>query len=398
MASRVAAAALLTLALALGLSLLGLRMTARRPSDEETARTLLATGNAAEAEAIEARVLQRDPTVPRVLAFVDAHRRAAAARTLYETKPEDAKAPPGRPMSEKDVAAIVGSLPPDVARVGRFALGSPDARDELIAAARGEPPVPWANHVLGVAARAAGEDLDAAELFWREGTAFPERSADLDEAFDCWRDVGAWELASDKLQTIDPKRVSPDVRYELAVHERDWRAAVRVLPVLYRARLDLRLLWLAAVAALAWGFFSARLGQIGQRPRFRAPIYLAAFALGVLSVAPTLFLVAFEQARLHLVETGDVARDLIFFVFGVGLREEGSKLLLFAPLLPLLRRYGTKLDVLVAGAFVGLGFAAEENLGYLADKDLRTGLARFLTANFLHMAMTGILASASTTF
>jgi hypothetical protein len=43
---------------------------------------------------------------------------------------------------------------------------------------------------------------------------------------------------------------------------------------------------------------------------------------------------------------------------------------------------------------VGLGFAAEENLGYLASDDLHTGLARFLTANFMHMAMTGILASA----
>ena len=34
------------------------------------------------------------------------------------------------------------------------------------------------------------------------------------------------------------------------------------------------------------------------------------------------------------------------FVFGVGLREEASKLLLFVPLLPLLRRWGDRLDVL----------------------------------------------------
>jgi RsiW-degrading membrane proteinase PrsW (M82 family) len=43
---------------------------------------------------------------------------------------------------------------------------------------------------------------------------------------------------------------------------------------------------------------------------------------------------------------------------------------------------------------VGLGFAAEENLNYLARGDLHTGLARFLTANFMHMAMTAILAAA----
>ena len=46
------------------------------------------------------------------------------------------------------------------------------------------------------------------------------------------------------------------------------------------------------------------------------------------------------------------------------------------------------------GARAGLGFAAEENLGYLSSGDLHTGLGRFLTANFMHMAMTGTLAAA----
>ena len=50
--------------------------------------------------------------------------------------------------------------------------------------------------------------------------------------------------------------------------------------------------------------------------------------------------------------------------------------------------------MLVCGAFVGLGFASEENLGYLSDGDLATAMARFLTANFLHMSMTAILAGA----
>jgi RsiW-degrading membrane proteinase PrsW (M82 family) len=111
-------------------------------------------------------------------------------------------------------------------------------------------------------------------------------------------------------------------------------------------------------------------------------------------VFPTVLLIAVEEAKLRLVETGDPARDVLFFVFGVGLREEASKLLLFLPLLPILRRYGDKLDVLVCGAMVGLGFAAEENLNYLASANLHTGLGRFLTANFFHMAMTGTLASA----
>jgi RsiW-degrading membrane proteinase PrsW (M82 family) len=151
---------------------------------------------------------------------------------------------------------------------------------------------------------------------------------------------------------------------------------------------------MTGVAALAWGFFCARLGKLGERVRRRLPLYLLAFVLGVLSVVPTVCLIAVEEAKLRLVETGDPMRDLLFFVFGVGLREEASKLLLFLPLLPILRKWGDKLDVLVCGALVGLGFAAEENLGYLASGDLHTGLGRFLTANFLHMAMTAILATA----
>ncbi len=107
-----------------------------------------------------------------------------------------------------------------------------------------------------------------------------------------------------------------------------------------------------------------------------------------------MLLIAIEEAKLRLVETGDPARDVLFFVFGVGLREEAAKLLLFLPLLPVLRRWGDKLDVLVCGAMVGLGFAAEENLGYLAQENLHAGLGRFLTANFFHMALTGTLASA----
>jgi hypothetical protein len=42
---------------------------------------------------------------------------------------------------------------------------------------------------------------------------------------------------------------------------------------------------------------------------------------------------------------------------------------------------------------VGLGFAAEENIGYFAS-GLGTALLRFLTANFFHIAMTGTIAVA----
>jgi RsiW-degrading membrane proteinase PrsW (M82 family) len=134
-----------------------------------------------------------------------------------------------------------------------------------------------------------------------------------------------------------------------------------------------------------------------MRPYVRVPLYVVAFALGVASVSMTLALVSLEEVFLKLNESGDMVRDFLFFTFGVGLREELSKIAFFAPLLFFLRRKGgkgTRLDVLVCGALVGLGFAAEENLGYLSGSSLATAMARFLTANFFHMSMTAVLAGA----
>lgn len=383
-------AALGVLAVSAAIALAVLHFAGRPRSDEDAARVLLESGRAAEAEAIDARILERDPTVPHALALAQAHAGARAAKIKWKTNHDSSTPAPAEAMSREALAAIVASLPPDVGLLARYALGFEDARDAVFVAATRDPPMPWANHVIAVMDRAEGDELAAAERFWREGTAFPERKADLDEALRCWISVGAWEEARDHAAN----GASPGVRYELAVHDRDWRGALRVLPATYVRRFDARFLWLAIVAAIAWAFFCARLGKLGERPALRASLYLVAFVLGVLSVAPTLALIAIEEAKLHLVDTGDVARDLLFFVFGVGLREEASKLLLFAALLPALRKWGNKLDVLVCGAMVGLGFAAEENLSYLASENLHTGLGRFLTANFLHMAMTGILASA----
>jgi hypothetical protein len=61
--------------------------------------------------------------------------------------------------------------------------------------------------------------------------------------------------------------------------------------------------------------------------------------------------------------------------------------------LPLLRAFGNRREALACGALVGLGFAAEENLGYF-HLGLSTALARFLTANFLHLSTTGLVAVA----
>ncbi len=399
---RLAPAGIFTLVLSFVVTFALVRLLSPAPTEEGRARELLAQGDAAGAEAIFARRVQEAPSVPRVIELVEAHRVAGALHSTRRKVPfDDADddhqgfAPPlvtSAPMSDEALDAILAKLPPDVARVGKYLRGDPAAKAEIIRGANAEPPMPWANHLLG---RDEPDAVGAAHYYLREGHAFPERSDDFDVAIGLLVEAGAWEQVRE--QMADPQvnaAVSAPLRYEIAVRLGDWRGAVKAFPGMWTATFHGAPLWLALVAALAWGFFCVRLGRATDRPWFRFPIYFVAFVLGVLSVIPTLALISVEESTLHLRETGDLLRDAIFFVFGVGVREEGSKLLLFLPLLPILRRWGDKLDVLACGALVGLGFAAEENVGYLTGHDLTTGLGRFLTANFFHMALTGTLASA----
>jgi hypothetical protein len=378
---------------------LGVGMLAMRPrTDEERAKTLSHSESYALAEAIYVRLLEQRPSVPVLLAFLSNHRGGVAdAENRREGKgngtPSGAEV-----MDENALATLLGGLPDDLLLVARFVAEEhppPSVESAIVAGAKRDPPVPWYNHLLAEAALQEGKPSDAAVYFEREGLAFRDRTRDVDKAITIWMDTDDWDEV--RRQMRDARVLSatdPDTRERFAEHERDWPAAMKWFSLAWRARLTLFGGTMSGIAALAWGFFCSRLGKLSERPRRRLAFYVAAFGLGVLSIVPTVALITAEEIKLRLIETGDPLRDILFFIFGVGLREEASKLLLFSLLLPVLRRWGDKLDVVVGGAMVGLGFAAEENLGYLASGALHTGLGRFLTANFLHIAMTGVLATA----
>jgi RsiW-degrading membrane proteinase PrsW (M82 family) len=381
--------------------------TNRPRTEEQRAESLLKSGRPAAAERVYARLVMDHPSVPLVLSLLDAHDQARLMQKLARLR-DEAKTgggmglpDPEAPMAEDALDSLLGLLPDEVGLVGRFSRGlaardiPPAVHEQIAAGAARESPMPWANHLLAREAERASKHAEAAAFYEKEGLTFYERRADVDAALAIWMSLDAWDTVRERLSYPGvAEAASARVKYRLAVHDQDWRAAVRWLPSLWAPPLDGTGLVMSAIAALGWAFFCARLGKLGARVSFRLPMYAIAFVLGVASVFPTVLLIAVEEAKLRLVETGDPARDLLFFIFGVGLREEASKLLLFLPLLPLLRRWGDKLDVLVCGAMVGLGFAAEENLNYLAQENLHTGLGRFLTANFFHMALTGTAASA----
>jgi RsiW-degrading membrane proteinase PrsW (M82 family) len=376
-------------------------------TDDQRAEALLRSGHPGEAERAYARLVRARPSVPLALALIEAHEAARLLQTLTKGHGDpNSKKSMGlpdseAPLPEEALDALLAEVPEDIALLARFSRGvlaraiAPDLYEKVVLGAAREPPIPWANHLLGQQADRAGRPEEAAGFYEREGLTFYERRADVDNALQIWMALDAWDTVRERLS--HPRvaaAASARIKYKLATHDRDWREAARWLPAVWAPRFEGTGLAMSAIAALGWAFFCARLGKLGDRVAFRLPMYAVAFAFGVASVLPTVLLIAIEEAKLHLVESGDAARDILFFVFGVGLREEAAKLLLFLPLLPILRRWGDKLDVLVCGAMVGLGFAAEENLNYLAQENLHTGLGRFLTANFFHMALTGTLASA----
>lgn len=370
------------------------------------ARWLTRNGRVARAERIYWDLLQRHTTVPRLVAFLDVHKSVAPLvdpRRVAGLGLPLPRVDKTGGVSDEEVSRFLArrDLPREVTLLGRWAWNADDLdaetsyRAQVEQAADADPPMPWANHLLARAALHEGKPKVAVQRYLREGLSFPERRDDVAQAMRILVSLGEWATLERAL--ADPA-LAPHAgawaHFELALHKGDARGLLRwAAPYTFHFP-GWATLALCTVPAVAWLAFLLRLGLLREQRALQLPVAFAAFALGVLSVVPTLLVAALEERRLHFVESGNLVKDAVFFVLGVGLREEASKLIAFLPLLPLLLKRGNRLDVLVCGALVGLGFAAEENLGYIAHGDLTTAMARFLTANFFHMALTALAADA----
>jgi RsiW-degrading membrane proteinase PrsW (M82 family) len=386
---------------------IGWALHRRVPSSPAWARanTLAHNGDLEAAEESYWEFVQKGPvTVPLLVDFFDNHRMLQTFEKMTEDIAGTAKIRPQHVVvRDEQIEELLASpkVSKDVALLGRFwwHLGKHEASDDLrrdvVAAADAEPPVAWANHLLAKDATLSGKLDEEARRLEREGLSFPERKSDAREALHIWLSMKDWETLEQKL--ADPRYeglADPWVRHELALHQGRWLAAARWLVAAYLDEFHADQLGLAAVTALMWGLFCARLGKLRDRPLFRGTLYVVAFVLGMASVIPTLALIVVEERFLHVSETGNMARDAVYYIGGVGFREELCKLLAFSLLLPVIRKLGTRLDVLACGAMVGLGFAAEENLGYFERGSESIAVGRFLTANFMHISMTAICADA----
>jgi RsiW-degrading membrane proteinase PrsW (M82 family) len=88
--------------------------------------------------------------------------------------------------------------------------------------------------------------------------------------------------------------------------------------------------------------------------------------------------------------SGEIVDDFLFFMLSVGPREEVAKLVFFLPFVPILLFRKSRLEMLITAGCVGLGFAVWENLIYFKQFGSAVAFPRFLTANFFHLALTGL--------
>ncbi len=174
----------------------------------------------------------------------------------------------------------------------------------------------------------------------------------------------------------------------------EWLAVWRTIPrIMLRDWRHVGVTALALLTGVCWLAFSAQAIQPRSRRDGRLWLVPVAFALGVLSIWPTILLIVWQEHRLGITESEELRAGLKYFVFGVGLREELAKFVCFLPVLAWCVRRRDELAALVLAGCVGIGFAAEENVNYIRGQG--DAIGRMLSAAPLHMAMTGLVGLAA---
>ncbi len=186
--------------------------------------------------------------------------------------------------------------------------------------------------------------------------------------------------------------ITPSETLVIAQSNRDWPAIVKTIPRLIFQRFEQGFATaLALIAGLGWFILAVRMGRAGEASSAGVWLCLMAVVMGGLSIWATHMIDIWQELDWGIVESDQTVEGIKYFVLGVGLREEAAKTLLLLPLMPWIIRRGSPIEALIVSACVGLGFAVVENMGYFARSGSTDSMGRFLTANFFHMAMTGLI-------
>jgi RsiW-degrading membrane proteinase PrsW (M82 family) len=184
--------------------------------------------------------------------------------------------------------------------------------------------------------------------------------------------------------------LGPYQQMHLLAHTGQWWPLFKRLPMHLWGDLDVILIGISLGIGSFWFLFLLKATQPGDRWKQHTGLCLLALFLGVLSVWPTVFCIYFQEDGWGLVEGSDPASVILYYVLGVGLREELCKLLLVLPLVPIIAKPNNGLRMLLIPACVGLGFAIEENMQYYDMSMMADVTGRFVSANVFHFMLTGM--------
>lgn len=148
------------------------------------------------------------------------------------------------------------------------------------------------------------------------------------------------------------------------------------------------------LALLSAGVWYVLLVHAGSGESWRWLRYLSPVFAGVMSVWLLEHWMKTARYGISSDDQKTMGHEIVQWVMFVGVPEELVKLALFAVFLPLLLRRGSASKAALTAGCVGLGFAFEENLGYYLREGGQVAIGRLITANFLHITLTGVAGSA----
>lgn len=264
--------------------------------------------------------------------------------------------------------------------------------------AENEPDLPGAAFAAGILATHF-VDLDEAEKWFAREQSPQYGSLARQSELEVVANRGHTERLQELLQNPEYYRLAPiGVRMDLDYDQGRWVALfISSLQSTWYER-SWQAWFITLLAAAVWTAIVLRLANVGTWRDNRLISAAAAFLLGVLSAVFTLMALIWQERAFGIVEDGTFINGVIYYIAGVAAREECLKLLCVAPLLWFLRGDPDDRRVLMVGAMSGLGFAAAENLNYVDANTVGTAFSRFMTANFLHLALTALAAQGLVTW
>jgi RsiW-degrading membrane proteinase PrsW (M82 family) len=296
-----------------------------------------------------------------------------------------------RPLIEKHVSAGVERQAFEnylAAYLAENGTPNQEAVTRLRDLAGQEKPPPFANEFYASLLLRTDHDSDALAAMIREGSLFPDakqaRETAVHLALNLKDETSLRTMTSNGWLDEVPPILEHEAGIVLGDLAMQWRGLLkhRFETVPYLA---------LALTGLAAGLWYVLLVMHSPMQPWRWSWPIAPIVAGIASIWPTVSMIAWQEDTMGI--GGDdvpFPYDLWHLIIGVGFREEICKLALASLFMPWLVWRRIPAMALMTGAFVGLGFALEENMDYYADYGNGVALPRFLSANFMHIAMTGL--------